>query len=440
MYTTSPRRQSNGITITNRTARTFTANGFPSIASALAANPVGQTTSAPRVGKTERQFIQKGIVGNVRKNTPYYSYYSHISYPPVGVGYKYVKQYRFVPTPLYEVHYKECGVGYTGGSNTGLGDPIEQVKRKSTSGSAAALLNRAAMTNAENKALLEVVDKARNQKLDLSESLVDIDKSFLLIARRVSQVLKAWEHARHLRWFDALKELGITKMSGSQKRRLRKLWTDRASAWLEIQYGWLPLLSDIYAGVEFVKTGIQLPESTFSAVRNVSISLPTIAWEGGVAPTYWWDYSITHDMKHDVRVKHRLRVSNSALAYLTAIGLENPAYIAWVSTPFSFVVDWIVPIGDWLKAFTTPFGLTYVDGYQARRTSGSVTLVGKSWGARSPSQPIVWESKPYEVIASIVELDRIVYNNWPAPPLYIRFPFSNLKRIVSTIALISQRR
>lgn len=440
MFVSSPPRRTNGTTVTNTSARTFTQNGFTTIAAALAANPAGQTTGAPQVGVTTRQNMQSGIVlGAKRKNTPYYSYYSHVSYPPKGKGYKHVKQYRFVPSPLYEVHYKECGIGYTGGSNTGLGDPREQVKRKSTSGSIPALLNRAAMTNAENKAVLEVVDKARNQKLDLSESLVDVDKSFLLVARRVSQVLKAWEHARHLRWYDALRELGITKMSGSQKKRLRKLWNDRASAWLEIQYGWLPLLSDIYAGVEFIKTGIQLPTSIFSAVRNVSISLPSIAWEGGVAPTYWWKYNIKHDMKHDVRVKHRLRISNAALAYLTAIGLENPAYIAWVSMPFSFVIDWLVPIGDWFKAFTTPFGLTYVDGYQARRTSGTIELECISWGARSSGQPLVWESDPYKVTISICELDRITYATWPAPPLYIRFPFSNIKRIVSTIALFSRR-
>lgn len=53
-------------------------------------------------------------------------------------------------------------------------------------------------------------------------------------------------------------------------------------------------------------------------------------------------------------------VSNRAIAYVEfdsatiadEFSLGNPASIAWELTPFSFVADWALPVGDWLEALT----------------------------------------------------------------------------------------
>lgn len=435
MFVASPYRATNGLTVVNTTARTFTANGFSTIGAALAANPSGTTTSAPQKAVTARSGMKNGVSGGVRKNTKYSSYHSLTTY--LTPGYKKVTQYRWVPTPLFEVHYKELGIGYTGGSNTGLGNPYEQVKRSGTDGHASSVANRAVMINLENRAIVECTDKARNQKLDLSESFVDIDKTVLLIVRRISQVVKAWEKARQRDWVGVLRELGLKiEWHKTLLQRLKKASYTVSSSWLELSYAWIPLLSDIYAGVDAVNNGIKLPESIASVVRQISTPLPFIEWTGGVAPTYWWDYKIKNNFVHDVKCKFRFRVDNPTLAYLSAIGLDNPAYLIWVGTPFSFVIDWLLPVGTWLKSLTGPLGLTLVDGYMSKRTSGSIDIECNSWGNRNPGD-IVWE-RPARLLLEAVELDRVIYTTWPARLPYLRLPFSNPNRIVSSIALLHQ--
>lgn len=44
-----------------------------------------------------------------------------------------------------------------------------------------------------------------------------------------------------------------------------------------------------------------------------------------------------------------------------ALGLDNPLASRWELTPFSFVVDWLVPIGDWLQAHNS---FKYYTGWQ----------------------------------------------------------------------------
>jgi len=60
------------------------------------------------------------------------------------------------------------------------------------------------------------------------------------------------------------------------------------------------------------------------------------------------------------------RVDTPWLAELNQLGLVNPLSIAWEVIPFSFVLDWFIPVGNVLEAITATYGLTLVDGYQTR--------------------------------------------------------------------------
>jgi hypothetical protein len=58
----------------------------------------------------------------------------------------------------------------------------------------------------------------------------------------------------------------------------------------------------------------------------------------------------------------------------TSLGLTNPALVAWELVPFSFVVDWALPIGDWLSS------LDAMLGYDSNNTWSSIsTLQRRYW-------------------------------------------------------------
>jgi hypothetical protein len=81
------------------------------------------------------------------------------------------------------------------------------------------------------------------------------------------------------------------------------------------------------------------------------------------------------------------RIPNGAISVVDAFGLSNPLTVAWEIIPFSFVVDWFLPIGDALKGLTAFSGLEFHDGWITRKdysmAKGRVDLKSFSSGGVS---------------------------------------------------------
>jgi hypothetical protein len=56
-------------------------------------------------------------------------------------------------------------------------------------------------------------------------------------------------------------------------------------------------------------------------------------------------------------------MSSPETASLGAMGLTNPLLIAWELLPWSFVVDWFLPVGKFVENMDATAGLTFKDGY-----------------------------------------------------------------------------
>jgi hypothetical protein len=147
-----------------------------------------------------------------------------------------------------------------------------------------------------------------------------------------------------------------------------------AAIWLEIQYGWRPLLNDIYESAqEIVKATDQSPRK----VRTASGS------------TYY-DFSekyatinatdrIKRLEKKVISVKGVYTVwytTPDTPRTLSQLGFINPAYLAWELTPFSFVIDWFLPIGNALNALDATMGLSFDKGCYSQTIESSRRTVG----------------------------------------------------------------
>lgn len=112
------------------------------------------------------------------------------------------------------------------------------------------------------------------------------------------------------------------------------------SLWLQAVYGWLPLIGDIDSAMEFLGFALNRPRrQTYRANYKCSVdgvsSSPTNYTVSGKGFRRY--YAVAHVRESDVR----------GLAYT---GLIDVASIAWELTPYSFVADWFIPIGDFLSA------------------------------------------------------------------------------------------
>lgn len=111
-----------------------------------------------------------------------------------------------------------------------------------------------------------------------------------------------------------------------------------ANNWLELQYGWLPLLGDVKAGAEFLAH-----QHSFPIQHRVKARLKIAT--GTITNKTWYshrDYQVRREKSIVAILKEKDVVALS--------GLTDPWSVAWELLPYSFVFDWFIPVGNYLQA------------------------------------------------------------------------------------------
>lgn len=160
------------------------------------------------------------------------------------------------------------------------------------------------------------------------------------------------------------------------KRRGQSFKRDSANAWLELQFGIIPLLQDVYDSC-VVLSSTPEPEKCsgtgFYSGSNIHYRTFPRGFE-----------------RSDATGTKRLTLGGKVVGFnpnvllLKQLGLTNPAIVAWDLVPWSFVIDWFLPVGRYLKSFDASLGFdlgfTYKsqllnatggDQYFSRRTDGT---------------------------------------------------------------------
>lgn len=442
-YVEAPDRADNGTsTLYASPSMALDGHGFPSVLAAkeFMLNPANQVlgSTTAMLQRRDRQEMQNGVYTDGHYSpTGYYSYAANVEY--LNRTCWYILKEQNAPEK-YGFRYRDIGIGHLGGQSTGLSSPHHVFRRRDSLDSFARIANMSIVDNDVTRAEVECLIRARNQKWDASEFVSGVIPTVMMVADKTRQVLLARQRLTKGDLVGALTALSLNPRSISQKKlRLSSL----SERWLALIYGWLPLLNDIYQGVNLVNTGLSLPDTTFTVKRRVTSGLPFTQWLLNPNDDPWTDPKLTARVVSTVDVKYRCRISDPTVASLTSLGLENPLYLAWVAMPYSFVVDWLSPVSTWLQALSAPLGLAFVNGYRTIHIEGVLNLECGPFGLGQEDPRIVDRSDRAKARVSFVELERHVYATFPQARLYFRFPFTtkNSQRVVSTIALLdSQRR
>ncbi len=425
MFVSAPRRKTVGTTSESNLISVRTAGSYyTSLAAALAASNIYNASTSAGGSSTTRSTLENGVLAYKRyRNTNYASSYLYRSsfghvrtIVDSGGGY-----FEPVSNQLFMASFQ----GFFG---NGVLDY--------TSVDLSNLLNDAIASNMVNAAKTEALIKAKDQQFDVSEFLTGLPKTLVMIAERSTQLLRAYNAVRRRDFANAVGELGL---HGVQLRRNRfSKWNRETSAniWLELQYGWLPLLSDIFDGINTVRGLVSppVPKDQFSVMsrRNQPLFIrdPQIDSQ--------WDKSVAHaEGLAECEVKYRFRISDPTAHLLSQMELLNPLYVAWVAVPYSFVLDWMIPVSTVLSALSAHIGLQFTTGYI------SVLKYGKS-SARATSRYTGIYKKAHEdgVTTAITEqliVNRTALSSFPMASLFIQSPFSS-KRLTNAIALIDASR
>lgn len=164
-----------------------------------------------------------------------------------------------------------------------------------------------------------------------------------------------------------LAEIGSTMrmLTGMRKcvREFSRLGTkDAANAWLQFQYGWRPMLSDIFGAanesvrytlnrMQMFRARVTLPlDETFVQSRRLN---------SGTYPTYGKVRG-----KTSCTFAVRMRVKDFDIFRWMSL---NPVSLGWELIPYSFVVDWVYDVGSYLRNLETQclYNTEFVSGYRS---------------------------------------------------------------------------
>lgn len=265
--------------------------------------------------------------------------------------------------------------------------------------------------------------KLKQQNVNYGVAIAEGRKTINHLATTLMSVCNAYRAVRRGDLPGLRKALGVK----------HKQWKTKAPAsrWLEVQYGWLPLLSDIHGTYEtlskptppmvfYAKQKVRvLEEETVKYHQNDSTGLTsstnTSQWSGYVDVTLRLDAEVI-----------------SPLHIATMMGLSNPAEIAWELVPFSFVLDWAFPVGNFLSALDATLGLRF--------KAGTRTTYRRSVCGTVVTPPVVVTTHP-----SITAEGGALYRAWqretltsfPFPLPYVKNPLKT-KRAITAAALLRQ--
>jgi hypothetical protein len=245
-------------------------------------------------------------------------------------------------------------------------------------------------TTTYNKAIQRLIDQAESSiDANIAQDLAQYGQTVRLITHNVNRIAVAARAVRHGNFKLAARSLvdGLDRRKGPYHygkeplpvpRRPLSATHSLANNWLELQYGWKPLLQDIRGAMLAIT---KLHEDSFlsevrgSAKRSVTDNGKVFSGSSPYVVTLG-DREITTD--YCVKVAVRYRIANKKLAFLQQTGFTNPINLLWEILPYSFVADWALPIGPWLSQLSAWDGLEFYDGWLTQFMRSYVTL-GLRW-------------------------------------------------------------
>lgn len=220
-----------------------------------------------------------------------------------------------------------------------------------------------ARNDAYSRLQAELSDKA-----GWAENVAQFGKTREGVVNRCVQLATAASAVKKARFREAARILRVPVPSGVSHRKAV------SQNFLEFEYGWKPLISDIDASLEILTSdpGQRMIRSrsrdnlTYLTRTNTGNSL------SGSTRTERANCAI------DVRMGALVRVTNPNLFLANQLGIMDVS-LPWKLLPFSFVVDWFVNVEQVLSSFTDWAGVSLQRQYTNTYSNGTHSVYSLSW-------------------------------------------------------------
>jgi hypothetical protein len=254
--------------------------------------------------------------------------------------------------------------------------------------------------------------KIKASNLNLAQSLAEYRQTSSMVAGLASDIVKTFRSLRSGRAF------GEFVRALQQPRSRSELAV--ANRWLQYQYGLKPLMSDIYGSAEALATKIRdgFPMYVRSSDEDKAEGTEILLDRDSLP------YSASYERTRKMKAVARYVIRDAALKQLSQIGISNPALLAWELFPYSFVIDWVFPVGNFLSSIDSLNGTSNLVVNRSTRETYKMTSV--IVGAKS----VYFSDSRNRAVAT---------TNLAMPSLSYQ-PSSSLSAVANGLALLRQLR
>jgi len=227
----------------------------------------------------------------------------------------------------------------------------------------AAQSNAAWTNNDELKLLSRLTDQVKNNEFNLAVFLAEGEQTYSLILNTIKTLYLTTKHLKRGDANAAVRTLFANRPSYKPRKISTKTPADR---WLELQYGWKPLLADVKAACDLWEQSTTAPRVMRYVASNKG--KPT-SYDPAASPSMYGPGGNKGLVSKSKRIVYEAR---EVMSQPRRLGLYDPLTVFWEVTPFSFVADWFIPIGTYLEV------LNLIPSLQGRFITTSKTVYDAS--------------------------------------------------------------
>lgn len=211
-------------------------------------------------------------------------------------------------------------------------------------------------------------EKTSGMAVNLAQAFGERKQTAKLISNSSERLFQAMHAIKKGNLKLAADKLGIGQVKlynrfGRQVGHSPNREIDVGNVWLEYKYGWKPLMQDIKGSIDLLTRKMTLPD-------GMRVSATGRAYEENRPPP--GNYPKWSQLKTTLcKLAFTFKLEDEADLIASASGVNNPALLAWELIPYSFVWDWLMPVGDYLERLTAYDGFKLSHGTISNMTTGT---------------------------------------------------------------------
>lgn len=289
-----------------------------------------------------------------------------------------------------------------------------------------------------NEVRMKVLNNIKDEVFDAAMVLAEMQSTVNTVSsnlNRVGRSLKAIskKNPRHFYYL-------LTGKTRDNRRPTQKFLKESSGLFLEWKYGITPTLLDLQgacAAMDMNNEGsfwknppILVARSSRKTKDAVEVEFPLVEAGGD---SKWHTALVEYSSEYKARCDYRINSEGLRGLNRYGIGLGSIATVAWDKSPFTFVLDMVIPIADIVKAWSALSG-TSVVGYCETLYTRTEVKAGNGTSILRDI-PVTYSIIPYTKFG----FTRTAFDQPPMPVPYVRNPIK-VGNLATVLALFTQLR